>query len=413
MNKTVIFILALLVSLSLDMAAQDVLKPDTIRTELRSAFLEELGDPTDQVVAGCGTANWFISLSGGVNSLAAEGNRLYDNFINRANLSLRLNVGKWITPIWGVRMQMGCGNLSGHYLAGGKYNIYDPAADHTVMPEGMKPYVTEKNGIKWYHRKFTYLDWSVNLMTDAIRWFTNEDKPVGLILSAGPGFAHGFASRGESASNSFTFNAGIMLNVQVHKNWDVFAEIQGTIVDESFDGRIGGSEKRNRAVEGYAGLNLGVSYKFGGRKFARYTKVHPVIYESVRYLQPSTIVEIDGAESEDVVTEFVVRFFIDKYNIEEDQKLNIDRMARYLKDHPEANLELIGFADKETAYPAYNMKLSERRVKAVRDYLTKKCCVDPSRLIIKAKGDTERIYNEDYRWNRVVVMKVISNKNKD
>ena len=409
MNKTVISIVALLVSLSLDMAAQEVLKPDTIRTELRSAFLEELGDTTDQVVGVSGTANWFISLSGGVNSLAAEANRLYDNFLNRANLSLRFNVGKWITPVWGIRMQMGVGKLSGHYLVGGMYNIYDPAADHTVMPDGMKPYLTEKNGIKWYHRKFTYLDWSVNLMTDAIRWFTNEEKPVGVILSAGPGFAHGFASRGKSASNSFTFNASIMLNVQVHHNWDVFAEVQGTIVDESFDGRIGGSKKRNRAVEGYAGLNIGVSYKFGGRKFARYTKVHPVTYESVRYMQPSTVVEVDGAAPKEVVTEFVVRFFIDKYNIEEDQKLNIDRLARYLKSHPEANLELIGFADEETAYPAYNMKLSERRVEAVRDYLTKKCGVDSSRLIIKAKGDTERIYNEDYRWNRVVVMKVISN----
>ena len=78
-------------------------------------------------------------------------------------------------------------------------------------------------------------------------------------------------------------------------------------------------------------LNIGVSYKFGGRKFARYAKVHPVTYESVRYIQPPTKVEVVQPAAEEVVTAFAVRFLIDKYNIEDDQKLNIDRMARYLK----------------------------------------------------------------------------------
>ena len=101
------FLIGMLLStLPLGVAAQEVLKPDTIHTELRSDFLEELGDTTDLVVAGSGTGNWFISLSGGVNSLAAEGNRSYDNFIDRAQFSLRLNVGKWFTPIWGFRVQM-------------------------------------------------------------------------------------------------------------------------------------------------------------------------------------------------------------------------------------------------------------------------------------------------------------------
>ena len=41
----------LLGTLPLGVAAQEVLKPDTIHTELRSDFLEELGDTTDLVVA--------------------------------------------------------------------------------------------------------------------------------------------------------------------------------------------------------------------------------------------------------------------------------------------------------------------------------------------------------------------------
>lgn len=61
-------------------------------------------------------------------------------------------------------------------------------------------------------------------------------------------------------------------------------------------------------------------------------------------------------------------------------------MARYLKKHPEARLELVGYADRETAYPSYNLKLSQRRVNTVRDYLVNECGIDPSRLIIDARA---------------------------
>ena len=413
MVKKVFFIGMLLGALPFMSMAQEALKTDTIRTELQSDFLETVGDSTDLVVAGDGTANWFISLSGGVNSLAAEANRKYDNFIDRSRLSFRLSVGKWFTPVWGFRVQMGVGKLSGHSYLLNYYNIYDELADHTAMPEEMRPYLSERDGETWFHRKFTYMDWSVNLMTDAVRWFVKEKQPVGVILFAGPGFAHSFGSQGLSASNSFAFNAGVQLNVNVHKHWDVFAELQGNIVDETFDGQIGGTpDVRNRPLEGYAGLTIGFAYKFGGRKFNRYAKVNPVTYESVRYMQPPTVVEVPQEAKEEVVTTFAVRFFIDKHNIEDDQKLNIDRMARYLKRHPEAKLELTGYADKETAYPEYNLKLSQRRVKAVRDYLVKECGIDKSRLITDAKGDTQRVYNEDYRWNRAVVMRIIENENK-
>lgn len=410
MNRQVFFIGMLLGALPL--GAQEVVEQDTLRTELR---LEELGDSTAMVVSGCGSGNWFVSLSSGVNSYSAEANNIYDNFADRAEWNMRMSVGKWVSPLWGYRLQMGMGNLSAHYLAGDGiiYNIQDQGIDHSIMPDGMKPYLTMKDGIEWYHRKFFYLDWSFNFMTDAVRWFTKKETPVGVILSAGPGFAHGFASRGSSSSNSFLFNAGIMFRYNVHKNWDVFVEAQGNIVDESFDNHVGGTkDKRNRTVEGFAGLNVGAAYKFGGRKFARYAKVHPVTYETIRqtYLPAMTDAtnETEEITEKEAVTPFVVRFYIDKYNIEEDQKLNINRIARYLKSHPDTQLEMTGYADKETAYPSYNMKLSERRVKTVRNYLIKECGINADRLIIHAKGDTERAYHEDYRWNRAVVMMIIN-----
>lgn len=410
MRKKIFLMGMLLGLLPLKTIAQEVLKTDTIRTELQSQFLEEIGDTTDLVMAaGQGTANWFISLSGGVNSLAAEANRDYDSFLNRLRLSFRLSAGRWFTPVWGLRMQMGIGKLSGHSHLLKYYNLYDKLEDHTIMPEAMRPYLTEKYGRTWLHRKFTYMDWSVALMTDVIHWFTKERKPVGLVLFAGPGFSHSFGSQGLSASNSFAFNAGIQLNVSIHKNWDIFAEAQGFIVDETFDGQIGGTTfELNRTLEGYGGLTLGITYKFGGKKFERYAKVNPVTYESIRYIQPPTVIEKPQIE-EDFISVFAVRFYIDQSKIEDDQKLNINRIAKYLEEHPESNIELTGYADRETAYPEYNMRLSQRRVDAVFKYLVEQCGITPSRIITNAKGDTQRVYDEDYRWNRAVVMKIVEN----
>lgn len=381
---------------------------DTVRTDLRQEVIEALGEQSDFVVAPYRTSNMFISASLGVNSIFAEANRKYDNALQRSQIVGRVSIGKWFTPLWGMRFRVGGGRLAGHCSPVGIYNIYEDKPDHSEIPEEMKPYLSEKDGLTWFHRKFAYMDFSLDFMTDIMHWFTREDMPLGIILFVGPGYSHGFASQGLSASNSFAFKAGGQLNYRLSKHFDFIAEIQGTIVDEGFDGIIGGNEGwRNRTVEGYASATVGLSYKFGGKKFTRYAKVHPVTYEHIRHVLPPKVVE--AAEPEDVITSFAVRFFIDQYNIEEDQKLNIHRVARYLKRHPEAKLEITGYADKETAYPSYNLKLSHRRVNTVRDYLIKECYIAPERLIVDAKGDTQRVYDEDYRWNRAVVIRVIEN----
>lgn len=409
MKKKTIFLGASLAALPILSNAQEV-KRDTIRTDLQTEFIETVGNPDDMIVAGDGTNNWFITATVGVNSVYAEANRQYDNALQRSRFAGRISVGKWLTPLWGVRFRIGGGQLSGHYNPFLLYNIYDKLPDHATMPESMKQYLVEKDGRTWFHRKFGYMDFSLDFMTDMVHWFTRKEKPYGVVLFAGPGFSHSFASQGFSSSNSFAFKAGAQFNYRLTSHLDFVAELQGTIVDESFDGQIGGDkwEDSNVTVEGYTSFTVGLSYKFGGKKFSRYAKVHPVTYEEIRYILPPKVVEVE--KQEDVVTAFTVRFLIDKYNVEEDQKLNIDRVARYLQRSPEAKLQLTGYADKETATPDYNLKLSQKRVEAVRDYLINECKIAPERLIIDAKGDTESVYTEDSRWNRAVVIQVIDNQ---
>lgn len=408
--RNILITMMLVVSYVSSVSSQ-VARTDTVRSDLQKEFLQAIGDSTDMVVASSGSNNWFISFSAGVNSIFAEANRKYDNALQRSRFVARFSVGKWISPLWGVRFRVGVGELAGHYLPFKFYNIYEDMADHSTMPESMKPYLSEKDGQTWFHRKFTYMDFTVNFMTDVVRWFTPEQKRFGFVLFAGPGFSHGFSSQGFSASNSFAFKAGGQLNYRLNDKWDIIAELQGTIVDETFDGQIGGTTGvRNRTVEGYSSLTFGFSYKFGGKRFERYAKVNPVVYENIKYIMPPKVEEKKEEKPEDIISAFTVRFLIDSENIEDDQKLNIERVARYLRNNPEARLQLTGFADKETAYPEYNMKLSQRRVDAVRDYLVEKCGISEDRLVTDAMGDTQKVYTQDYRWNRAVVMQVVEEK---
>ncbi|MEG1616814.1 MAG: OmpA family protein [Bacteroidales bacterium] len=407
MTKNALRYLMLLVLFPTSLFAQEI-KTDTIRVNRQETIAMDLGDPNDVVTVGSSAAsNWFVSLAGGVDFLAAEANRKYDNFYQRFRPVGQLSVGKWFTPALGLRFQFGVGRLEGHSYPYAYFNTYDQIPDHTIVPSEALPYISEKNNELWFNRKFTYMDFQLNLMTDVVQWFTNEEKRVGVYLFAGPGFSKSFKNQGISGDHSFALKAGAQLDVKISDKWSFLFEMQGTVVDESFNGQLGGySSSKNRTLEGYGAFTAGLTYKFGGKRFNRYTKVDPIVLETAYFERPVEIEEVEVVE-EDMTVPFIVRFYIDKYNIEANQVYNIFKVAKYLQDNPQANLQLSGYADRETAYPAYNLKLSQRRVNAVKNYIVKNYGIDPARITTAALGDKERLYNEDYRWNRAVVMQIV------
>lgn len=97
-----------------------------------------------------------------------------------------------------------------------------------------------------------------------------------------------------------------------------------------------------------------------------------------------------------------VFFRIDKSVIDQSEWIKIDKAANYLNQHPEVNVVVTGYADKKTAYPEYNMKLSERRSKAVSQALVEKYGINPARVSINWSGDRIQPFTVN-EWNRVVI----------
>lgn len=85
--------------------------------------------------------------------------------------------------------------------------------------------------------------------------------------------------------------------------------------------------------------------------------------------------------------------------VDKAQYAPIELIAQYMKNHPEANVEIKGYASPEG--PAdLNQKLSEQRAAAVKDILVKKYKIAADRLTTKGCGATDKLF-EQVEFNRV------------
>jgi len=85
----------------------------------------------------------------------------------------------------------------------------------------------------------------------------------------------------------------------------------------------------------------------------------------------------------------VINFELDKAIIPDANKPYLDRAAQLITETPDVELMIIGHTDK-LASNAYNMKLSQERANAVKEYLVSKG-VDASKLMTKGMGETDPI----------------------
>ncbi len=79
----------------------------------------------------------------------------------------------------------------------------------------------------------------------------------------------------------------------------------------------------------------------------------------------------------------------------------LNKLAKYLKDNPEAVIEVIGYADA-SGRASYNYLLGLKRANAVKDYLVKKG-VNPKQIVVVSFGEENPIAinrNPDGSWNK-------------
>lgn len=99
-----------------------------------------------------------------------------------------------------------------------------------------------------------------------------------------------------------------------------------------------------------------------------------------------------------------VYFATNKFNITENSKLALDKLVRIFNEYPDTEILIEGHTD-DVGSDDYNMKLSERRAKAVSDYL-KAAGIPASRVIAKWYGESQPKVDNTSDANRALNRRV-------
>ncbi len=88
-----------------------------------------------------------------------------------------------------------------------------------------------------------------------------------------------------------------------------------------------------------------------------------------------------------------ITFDFDKWNLKPEALPELNRLLRFLKENPTVTIRIAGHTDRKGS-PAYNLTLSEKRAKAVYDFLTGKG-IDPGRLTYTGYGFEQPLCREE------------------
>lgn len=368
--------------------------------------------------------NIFLLGQVGMSHSMSENTR-FGNFFANERPSFNIGVGKWIYPAFGARFTLGLHPQVGR----AEWEISD------AWPNVFGNY--------GYNMFSGYVDGLVNLTNIIFKY--REDRVFNLIGIIGLGYNHTFGfdknkcdlmRRGISVSggkiipgtdekpgtirydvntdpgNFFAAHVGLQGRWKVNAAWDIIGEVTFNGTDDKYNGH-----EYDRVYDTYFDFLLGAQFHFkdchGRRRFHYVKYLNSELIERLAKMLSDenerlseanmAIPEIFEKIKFSEALQTTVSFYVDRYYITEAQRKNVKSVATFLFTHPDINLVVTGYADVETAYPAYNLRLSQKRAQAVYDMLVNDFHVPTNRLRIDYKGDTVQPYAAVNEWNRAVI----------
>ena len=356
--------------------------------------------------------NIFVSVTGGismVNSGKSEG-----KFGSPAP-HITVSLGKWFTPVWGVRAQGGLwkANFDTNHSYG-EFGTTGTSASYDKNVGQIR------------------LDAMYNI-SNAI-WGYNPDRLFNLSVFAGPGITIAKTANGDidnTSSETMWYRVpageekgrvyvngsiGLQGKFNINKYWDIDIEARGELAP-SYLGHLSTAK-----TVGGIYVGAGATYTFGGKKFVPYISkvdVDALNDEINKYRSELEQAQTDLAnaknalanvkpEVKEVVKEVEVAgpraifFKIGSARLDDYGKVNIQLAAKILKANPDKKYRVAGYADKATGSASWNQKLSEKRAQVVYDALIAEG-VDKDQLELVGFGGTENMFGKNF-LNRVVIL---------
>ena len=335
---------------------------------------------------------------------------------NTPSFYLDAYVGKYITPVWGVRAGLG-----------GLFATLDATDGNAVNLNG--------DAVAFKNKKFGELN--VDAILSLTNIFADDLAKFNVYLFAGP--TVNFSRTGTKFSdvqdanvflvendNSFKLRAGASAGLGLaYSITDAFAlglEGRFAVTPSMF-----GDADAYRKAAGNSRFTVNGIWTIGGQrgKVARAAAAaaaagyitkeaaeamvdealekNPKIVEKV--VEKEVVKYVDKVVYKDAPVSTPVFFQIGKSNIDSKDKARIKLLAEAINAAQEqCTYEVAGYADKKTGSAKYNQQLSEKRAQAVYDLLVE-YGVAADKLEVKGYGGVEPMFDNNDTLSRCVIVK--------
>lgn len=352
-------------------------------------------------------SNIYIGAGVGAMSVLNDG-------VNSPTFNLNVKVGKYITPVWGVRAEVGAMWQSLETQEGTGYHDFCKK----FVEVNLDGTLSLTNLFLKYNpeRKLNFYVFAGPTMNIASAVHGSETKNVNINITY-PNIVIGESNQTITGSKTetetvdrnyetegtkarFGATAGWGLDYNLNDKWALNIENRYGVSPSIF-----GWGSDCRSAEASTRLTVGFKYTFGGRSFCcGKSKVveKEVIKEVVKEVPVEVIKEI--IKEVPSAASAAIFFKIGKSVISEEGMVNVKLMAEVMKKNPTTKYKVAGFADKGTGTVEINQRLSEARAQAVYDALIAEG-ISADRLEKVAMGGTDPMFEKGY-LNRVVILEV-------
>lgn len=361
--------------------------------------------------------SWFFGASIGGSYSMGENTR-FDNFLDQTRPSFQIQVGRNFYPQFGIRATL-------NYLAQrgrAEWSTSDFLEDWAErdgnydfsIAAGFVDGVIDFHNIIWGYKPKRFFSLKGYLGLGAIYTFGFDDNKLDWLLhptwaecdyngrhhNAGDLLPSGYGYK-VNRDNKWYFagHIGLMADFRITDKWHANLDVSFNGTDDAYNGM-----RFRRVYDSYVDVMAGVLYYMKDQG----SDVRQVLVEDIIDVIPPLRDSIETVERVNYIERLktTVSFYIDKTFVTEAQRRNVRSVAHFMDEHPDLDLIITGYADAQTAYPKYNMMLSQKRAQAVYDMLVNDYGVDPKRLSMDFKGDETQPFAIVNEWNRAVVFDI-------
>ena len=341
--------------------------------------------------------NFYIGINGG-----AQVKTTGESWMNNLNSNAGLRIGRWFTPVFGLAAE---GNVyfndhCKHYMPQSKtvarymnvgligtVNLSNWFAGYKGEPRLFE--VVPVYGFGWGHTFGTDENYNVLTSKAGIDFTFNLGKAKAWQVYVEPSMnwsLNGYGYEGVAYNinkSAFQLNAGIVYKFKNSNGSHNF-----TIAQLRDQNEIDGLNSQINSLRG--DLNdKDAQLSAKDKQIKDLQNALDECNKKPKYVKPATATNLQPT----------VLFRQGKAVVDNSQMPNIELIAQYMKNHPEAKVEIKGYASPE-GNKDFNQALSQKRADAVKDVLVKKYKIAADRLTTKGMGATDKLFKQ-VEFNRV------------